>query len=295
MHLIPARGRILAALCLSGAALLLAQDWKTRSDVPGVDLTGLPPAKTNSALRLLRNHDCTCGCDMKVAQCRVEDPQCAYSKGLAAAIVEALKAGKSESDAVLAANASRWGTSPAPPKLLEAPVAIPVAGSPVTGAGDAPITLVEFSDFQCPYCYKAVRQLDAVLKAYPKQVKLIFKEFPLDMHSQAALAAQAAIAAHQQGKFWPMYEIMFANRSNLSRPAIMTLAGKVGLDLKRFTVDLDSEKTRMTVARDEADGDKAGVEGTPTVFINGQRYNGSLELEPMQKVIDTKLKELAKK
>ena len=88
---------------------------------------------------------------------------------------------------------------------------------------------------------------------------------------------------------------MFANRTNLSRPAILTLAGKVGLDLKRFTADLDSDKTRLTVARDEADGDKAGVEGTPTVFINGQRYNGSLELEPMRKVIDGKLKELAKK
>jgi len=290
------RGRHAAAgLLLAGAALLFAQEWQTMTQLPGVDLSGLSPSKTNTALRLVRNHNCNCGCDMKMAECRVKDPNCGWSKGWSGEMVKALREGKDENAALEAAKASRWGHPPAPPKLLDAAVEIPVAGSPMKGPANAPVTLVEFSDFQCPYCAKAIKQLDAVLNAYPTQVKLIFKQFPLDSHGQALLAAQAAIAAHQQGKFWPMHDAMFANRTNLARPSLMALAGRVGVDMTRFTADLDSLPTRKTVERDAQDGEKAGVEGTPTVFIDGQRYNGSLDLEPMKSVIDAELKKTARK
>ncbi len=290
------RGRYaVAGLLFAGAALLVAQEWQTMTKLRGLDFTGLSPAKTNTALRLVRNHNCNCGCDMKMAECRVKDPGCGWSKGWSNEMLAALKQGKDENSALEAATASRWGHPPAPPKLLDAAVAIPVAGAPVKGPADAAVTLVEFSDFQCPYCAKAIKELDAVLKEYPNQVKLIFKQYPLDSHGQALLAAQAAIAANQQGKFWQMHDIMFANRSNLARPALMALAGKVGLDMKRFAADLDSPATRKAVEKDSADGDKAGVEGTPTVFINGQRYNGSLALEPMKSIIDAELKKTARK
>ncbi|SPE26040.1 DSBA oxidoreductase [Candidatus Sulfopaludibacter sp. SbA3] len=292
----PKRGRYAAAaLLLAGAALLFAQEWQTMTQLPGVDLTGLSPAKTNTALRLLRNHNCSCGCDMKMAECRVKDPGCGWSKGWANEMLSALRQGKDENAALTLAAASRWGHPPAPPKLLDKPVQIPVAGSPEKGPADAAVTLVEFSDFQCPYCAKAIKQLDAVLKAYPTQVKLIFKQYPLDSHGQALLAAQAAIAAHQQGRFWAMHDAMFANRSNLARPSLMAMAGTIGVEMKRFTSDLDSVSTRKTVEQDTQDGDKAGVEGTPTVFINGQKYGGSLDLEPMKSVIDAELKKSAKK
>jgi protein-disulfide isomerase len=289
MYHLPARGRKLALGGLLGAVLLFAQDWKTLVKLPDVDLSGLTPVRSRAVLRLLRNHDCTCGCGMKIAECRVKDPGCSYSKGVSAAMVDAIRAGKNENDAIAAAKESRWGKGPQPPKMLEAAVKIPTAGSPVMGPADAPVTLVEFSDFQCPYCSLAVSKLNAVLKAYPKQVKLIFKQFPLDTHSQAAQAAAAAIAAHQQGKFWPMHDALFASRRDLSRPTILAIAGKTGLDMKRFTADLDSAETKKTVARDVEDGDKAGVEGTPSVYINGQKYNGSLELDAIRKVIDEEL------
>ena len=286
-----ARGRIIVVLCLAGAALLLAQpDWKTVVKLPEVDFTKLSPVRSRALLRLLRTHDCTCGCGMKVAECRVNDPGCSWSKGVAAAMGDALRAGKSENDAIAAAKASKWGQGPQPPKLLEDPVTIPTAGSPERGPAGATITLVEFSDFQCPYCSVAVAKLNAVLDAYPGKIKLIFKEFPLDTHSQAALAAAAAIAAHQQGKFWPMHDTLFAHRQNLSRPSILALARTAGLDMKRFEADLDSEATKKTVARDVEDGDRAGVEGTPSVFINGRKYNGSLNLEAIRPVIDGELK-----
>lgn len=281
--------RSVAGFCLLFGALLFAEDWKTATTLPGVDTTGLTAAQKATVLKILRQQSCTCGCNMKMAQCRVEDPGCSFSRGLASVIVGAIKEGKKESAALAAAEASRFAHPPEH-KLLDDPVAIPTAGSPETGAPDARVTLVEFSDFQCPYCAKAVHQLDAVLKAYPSQVKLIFKQYPLESHPQASISASAALAAYQQGKFWEMHYALFANREKLSRKTILDLATGLGLDMKRFTADLDSPQTKKAVARDVEDGDKAGVEATPTVFIDGQRYNGSLAFEAVKPIIETELK-----
>src|ERR1044071_6150121 len=189
MHL-PAKGHRIAFCAAFAAALLVAQpDWRTVVNLPAVDFSGLSQVKSRALLRLLRNHDCTCGCGMKVAECRVNDPGCAWSRGVAAAMGDALRAGKSENEAIEVAKASKWGQGPQPPKLLEDAVTIPTVGSPVRGPANAAITLVEFSDFQCPYCQIAVGKLDAVLAAYPAKVKLIFKQFPLDTHPQAAISA----------------------------------------------------------------------------------------------------------
>ena len=232
---------------------------------------------------------------MKVAQCRVEDPHCSYSRGLASITVGAIKEGKSVDEAIAESKASKFGTRPTP-KLLDDPVPIPTLGSPVMGPADARITLVEFSDFQCPYCSRAVTQINATLKAYPNDVRLIFKQYPLlELHPAAGIAAAAALAAHQQGKFWPMHDVMFANRGRLSRQSILGWAKDIGLDMLRFMADLDSEAIKKAVSRDQADGDKAGVEGTPTVFVNGQRYNGDLAPDTFKPVMEGELKRLAAK
>jgi protein-disulfide isomerase len=284
----------IGGMLLGGAVLLLAQEWQTVTELAGVDFGGLTSARKAAALKALRAQGCSCGCDMKVAECRVKDPNCSYSRGLASVTVAAIKAGKSEAAAIAESKASKFGSRPAP-KLLEDPVPIPTLGAPVTGPANAPITLVEFSDFQCPYCSKAVTQINATLKAYPNDVRLIFKQYPLDSHPAAAISAAASLAAHAQGKFWPMHDVMFANRQKLSRQAILAWAKDIGLDMKRFTSDLDSESIRKTVLRDQADGDKAGVEGTPTVFLNGQKYNGDLAPDAIKPVIDGELKRLAAK
>jgi len=282
-------GRI-AGLLLACAALIVAQDWKTATTLNGVDLAGLSAAKVADTLRLLRGYDCTCGCGMKVAQCRVEDPGCSYSKGLSAAIVGAIRAGKNDAGALAAAKTSKYGATPAPPKLLDDPVQIATAGSPSIGPDKAPVTIVEFSDFQCPFCYKAAAELAAVVKAFPTQVRLVFREYPLESHSQAAMAAAAAIAAHRQGKFWPLHDAMFAHRTELSRATVTALAAKNGLDMKRFEADWGSKETANAVLRDMQDGDRAGVDGTPTVYINGKRYHGALGPEAMKPVIEAESK-----
>lgn len=280
---------------LGGAVLLVAQEWQSVSDLAGVDFTGLSPAKKTLALKALRTQACTCGCDMKVAECRVKDPNCSFSRGLASVTVAAIKAGKSADDAIAESKASKFGTRPVP-KLLDDPVPIPTLGSPEMGPANARITLVEFSDFQCPYCSKATAQIAATLKAYPNDVRLIFKQYPLtELHPAANISAQGSLAAHAQGRFWPMHDVMFANRPKLSRQSILEWAKGIGLDMNRFTADLDSDAIKKAVKRDQADGDKAGVEGTPTVFLNGQRYNGDLAPDVFKNVIDSELKRLAKK
>jgi protein-disulfide isomerase len=282
----------MVGMALGGAALLWAQEWQTVANLAGVDLTGLTPARKTRALNALRTQACSCGCGMKVAECRVKDPNCSYSRGLASVTVAAINVGKSADEAIAESKASKFGTRPAP-KLLDDPVPIPTLGSPAMGPANARITLVEFSDFQCPYCSKAVAQINATLKAYPNDVRLIFKQYPLDSHPEAAISAAAALAAHQQGKFWPMHNVMFANRPKLSRQSILAWAKEIGLDMKRFTADLDSDAIRKTVLRDHSDGDKAGVEGTPTVFLNGQKYNSDLAPDAIKPVIDGELKRLA--
>src|ERR1035438_8927302 len=268
MGALRSRSRWIAGMVLSGAALLWAQDWQTATELAGVDLTGLTPAKRTLALKALRT--------------------------LASITVGAIKEGKSVDEAIAESKASKFGTRPTP-KLLDDPVPIPTLGSPVMGPADARITLVEFSDFQCPYCSKAMVQINATLKAYPNDVRLIFKQYPLfELHPAAGIAAAAALAAHRQGKFWPMHDVMFANRARLSRQSIQVWARDIGLDMLRFMADLDSEDRKKAVLRDQADGDKAGVEGTPTVFVNGQRYNGNLAPEAFQPVIEGELKRVGK-
>ena len=279
---------------LSAAAFtmaLMAQGPRIDQALPGVDLTGLTPAQKVTVQKLLADRSCPCGCGYKLDECRVKDPGCGYSKGLAATIVSAIRSGKNEQEALAAADASSLAHVPQrDTRILSDPVQIPVAGSPLLGRADAPVKLVEFSDFQCPYCVVATPEVHRILKAYPDQVSLVFKEYPLDIHSQAALAATAALAAHKQGKFWEMHDGLFDLKGRLSREAIFAVASKIGLDMKKFEADLSSPEIQKAMVQDIQDGDNAGVSGTPTLFVNGRRYNANVTLDALKPVLDAQLK-----
>ncbi|HUB83680.1 MAG TPA: thioredoxin domain-containing protein [Bryobacteraceae bacterium] len=275
-----ARGTVLVLLA---ATLLCAQDWQTADSLPSVDFTGLTAGQKSLALKVLRTASCPCGCVMKMAECRVKDPPCSYSRTLAAIVVDTVKKGGNEAAVLAALHAS-------PLMHRFDPISIPVTGDPVLGPAGAKVTIVEFSDFQCPYCALAVAKLNAVLKAYPKDVKLIYKQYPLEIHSQAALAAEAALAAQKQGKFWELHDAMYADRTHLTRQNILAMAGKIGLDMKRFQQDWDSPAVKQALAREQKQGDEAGVNGTPTIFIDGKRYNGELELDAIGPIIDKEIK-----
>ena len=147
---------------------------------------------------------------------------------------------------------------------------LPVLNSPARGPADAAVTLTVFSDFQCPYCARLGPFVDELMAKNPGKVRVVFKQFPLRMHNLAMPAALASLAAREQGKFWPMHDLLFNNFSQLSEEKIRALAQEAGLDLARFDRDRNTQKLRDEVQRDLALGQQAGVQGTPTVFLNGR-------------------------
>ncbi|WP_028584924.1 thioredoxin domain-containing protein [Desulfogranum mediterraneum] len=166
---------------------------------------------------------------------------------------------------------------------------IDTSTAPLLGDPEAPLTLVEFSDFECPYCSKVKPILDKLLKANPGKIKIAFKHLPLRMHAQAKPAARAAIAAQQQGKFWEMHDQLFATKK-ISSQSISESAAKIGLDMETFNRDLNSAATEQQLARDMYDAQKAEVSGTPTLFLNGILVK-SRSLEAMQAMIDKALQQ----
>lgn len=273
------------------ASLACAQQWKTGTDLPNVEWKTATPAQKQKALKAMRAFGCTCGCSMNVAQCRVEDPPCSQSKALAAIAINGAIAGMPDAAIAQAlANSDLARRAAQRNRIMLDPVVIPIANSPFKGPANAKITLVEFSDFQCPYCAQAVGFLNEVLNAYPNDVRLVFKQYPLDIHANARISSAAALAAHAQGKFWQMHDRMYANYKQLTRANILAWAKDAGLDVVKFAADLDSPRIKQLVDKDYGDGEKAGVEATPTVFINGKKYQGSLEPAAFMKIIAGELK-----
>lgn len=148
-----------------------------------------------------------------------------------------------------------------------------LAGRPMKGNPNAKVTIVEFSDFECPYCSKAIPKVEEILAAYPNDVKFYFLHYPLSFHKSAMPAASASYCAHQQQKFWPMHDKLFGNQASLSGPDFFKATAKeLGLDEAKFTACMDDPKTAEFVKADQQQGDAAGVEGTPSFFINGTPY-----------------------
>lgn len=221
-----------------------------------------------------------------LAQCRVEDSSCAFSRKLAIAAVKGFAAGKN----VNTIRAELKKIADEPPPVLDEPVKINIDGDPVLGPANARVTMVEFSDFQCPFCQKAVIESHKILAAFPKDVKLVFKQFPLDSHAEAEFGSEVALAAQAQGKFWEMHDRLYGGFPDLSKPTILRYAKQIGLDADRFKSDVDSHKFRARAHAEEQEGEVAGVQGTPTFYFNGRRYNGPFELEKVEPIIKSLLK-----
>ena len=163
------------------------------------------------------------------------------------------------------------------------------ATGPARGPADAKVTIVEFSDFQCPYCGAAYTTVEQLMQQYAGKVKLVFRQFPLPIHPQAEKAAEASLCAQQQGKFWEFYDLLFKNQKKLDISDLKTYASSAGLDAAKFAACLDSGETKKQVDQDLEAGQAAGVNGTPAFFINGVFLNGAMPIEEFKKVIDPEL------
>jgi protein-disulfide isomerase len=165
------------------------------------------------------------------------------------------------------------------------------ANAPSRGSANAAVTLVEFSDFQCPYCKSMFSTLREIRKNYPENVRMVFRQFPLiSIHSNAQKAAEASLCSHEQGRFWEMYDALFEDQTALKEDALKAKAALLKLDAAAFNACLDSGKYSDRVKQDLRDGSAAGVSGTPALFINGRLLSGAQPYQEIAKIIDEELK-----
>jgi len=172
---------------------------------------------------------------------------------------------------------------------------IETAGSPTQGPENAPVTLVEFSDFQCPYCANLFRTLHQILDKYGSQIRLVYRNFPLvQIHPHAEKAAEAGLCAADQGQFWPMHDLMFQTQRQLTEEDLKVKAAQLKLNLDQFNSCLASGQHAGQIKLDLSAGAKLGVAGTPALFINGRFISGAVPFDDIAKIIDEELTQAAK-
>jgi protein-disulfide isomerase len=176
----------------------------------------------------------------------------------------------------------------AAPPVFRAKVA--TEGFPSRGPADAPVTIVEFSDFHCPFCRSVQPTLNALLQKYPSQVRLVYRHFPLDsLHPQARRASEASWCAAEQNRFWEFHDRVYASGPDASEETIRRLAREAGLDAAKLESCLASGRAAESIEKDLAEGSKFGVTGTPGFFVNGRTLSGHQPLESFVKIIDEEL------
>lgn len=162
---------------------------------------------------------------------------------------------------------------------------VKINGAPFRGPASAPITVVVFSEFQCPFCARVEPTLRALEEEHKGRIRIVWKHNPLPFHEHASLAAKASIAAAEQGKFWEYKDALFSHQDALDRKSLLGYAQSLGLDMARFERTMDDPKSAETIAGDAAEGARLGVQGTPTFFINGRRLIGAQPISAFKAVI----------
>lgn len=202
---------------------------------------------------------CPCGCNMVLDTC-----QCATARGI------------------------RGGQQPTKPEGVQ-PVEVDVDDDPAIGPADAPVTIVEFSDYQCPFCARAEATIKQILNTYGGKVRFVYRDFPLGFHQYAKKAAEASECADEQGKFWAYHDLLFANQQALDIDSLKGYAADLGLDLDKFNECLDTGRYASEVEHDMQEGQSYGVRGTPAFFINGHLVSGAQPFSVFKEIIDREL------
>ena len=165
---------------------------------------------------------------------------------------------------------------------------VELGDAPVRGSSSAPVTIVAFSDFECPYCEKGHTIIQQVEREYGEKVRIAYKAYPLDFHSHAMIAALAARSAQEQGKFWQFHDLLFSQRG-LDMPQLDAYARQAGLDIDRLHADIEALTWGPSVSRDMRQARRLGVTGTPAYFVNGRFLSGAKPIEVMRSIIDQEI------
>jgi protein-disulfide isomerase len=246
----------------------------------GLDFSGLTPEQKTLAVSILNENSCDCGCGMKLAVCRRDDPKCPRSPVLGKQVIEMVKAGKSRDEIV------KTALTP-PTKYVQFPLT--AGNAPSVGPANAKVVILQYFDYQCPFCARIVPTLDQILKEYPNDVRLVYKMHPLSIHPNAVPAAQAALAAAAQGKFLEMDKKLFENQQKLTRDTFIALAKEIGLDVGRFTKDIDGNAYAAEIQKQSKEAEDIGATGTPATFVNGRYVSGAKPFAFFKEMIDEEI------
>ena len=258
-----------------------------RDAMPETGIEALAIGAQRDLTTLMKEGPCPCDPSQTMFQC-IQARSCPAATGLARYGVELYKQGLG-SDQVAEMIIKRFIAEFTPP------VEFKLEKTPWKGSKSAQITIVEFADFECPHCALMGNMLKEVLKQRPGAVKVYFKQFPLPFHKVAPIASQATLAAHRQGMFWPMHDLIFKHQAELSVDKITSFAEELNLNMMLFRSDLMSAEIRTQVEAEHAEGVKAGLQGTPTLFFNGKMYTGKPETGAIIAHIDALLQTLGDK
>lgn len=228
-----------------------------------VDVSQLTRSEQRVWVELINDLLSPCGEPISVGRCVSEERDCRRCVPAARYLVRLIGEGY-ERQEVEELYAARYGR--------DETAQLNVEGAPTRGSPMAQLTIVEFSDFECPYCGRAHSILQQVLNEFEGRVRLVFKQYPLSSHPRAMPAARASIAAGNQGRFWEMHDLLFEHQRQLEEEDLESYAQRLNLDMERFRRDMTSAETQRRIEADKAEGQRAGVEGTPTFFVNGRRF-----------------------
>lgn len=237
-------------------------------ELEGIDTTELTGRERRRFIEVVNDQLSPCGEPVSVAACVAERRDCSRCKQAARFALRLVMEGLSTNE-IESAFSLRYGR--------DSEVEIPIGDAPVRGSPMAPVTIVEFSDFECPHCRQASPLLEHLVRENEGRVRVVFMNYPLDGHVHAGDAARGAIAAGNQGKFWEMHDLLFENQEALAPEDIEEYAERLGLDLERFRADVQAAATQERIDGNKELGREVGVRGTPTIFVNGRRFNGEVE------------------
>ena len=260
MH--PCRRILLAAACLLVSAAAPAAE-PPDAPLPQDLVEGLSVEQASTLAAWARESFCYCGCPHTVAQCLKEHGTCKHARRMVGAAVRLVRAGAKKPDVVKMLD-GYYASFDRRVKLDTA------SFGPALGSPSAPATLVEFSDFTCPYCQIVRPILESFVQARADRVKLVYKPFPIESHELALEKAQAAEWAREKGKFWPMHDALFAAAGARSVDELAALARRLGLDPEDLRAALEERRHVPRVRASQAEARAAGIRGTPTLFLNGR-------------------------
>jgi len=245
----------------------LPDDADMIKEAKGVNITNLTEPQKTKFFQIINTERSACKKPHSLAKSLRDDDKCRDSMVVSQFIADSLAAGATATQIKNAID-----------KVVDAlqPKEIDIEGRAIYGEPNAPITVVVFADFECPHCRNEAPKLRKTVDQFRGRAKLVFKHFPLEFHDRARQAAIAVEAAHDQGKFWEMHDIVFANQGSLSDADLESYAAQIKLDMTKFKASMADKATTARVDKDFKDGDKIGITGTPAVFVNGRMMNEAL-------------------